>query len=136
MVLILCLVVSGLLSACGQEGASDAAPLGERAENDVPMNPPTLRFRVSPDGLVQASPELVAEAGEAVAVVLENDDDDDYELRLLDPEGDTVFVVEASAEARGDGRAMPRVVGPHTVEVYPVDAPGAVEEFVVEVSET
>lgn len=78
----------------------------------------------------------MAEAGEVVAFVLENDSDQEYELRSLDPEGDTVLAVEAPARARVDGRALPRDVGPHTVEVYPVDAPSAAEQFVVEVSET
>ncbi|QSR33211.1 hypothetical protein CFI00_22420 [Nocardioides sp. S5] len=129
-------VLAALLSSCGQESQSRATPLGERAENDVPLNPPTLRFHVSADGEVDASPDLEAEAGEVVAVVLENEGDAAYELRLLDPEGDDVFVVEAPAGGRGDGRVMPRDVGPHVVEVYPVGEPGAAEEFAVEVSET
>lgn len=129
-------VLAAVLSSCGQEDEDGAAPLSERAENDVPLNPPTLRFHVSTDGQVDASPDLEAEAGEVVAMVLENESDSGYELRLLDPEGDDVFVVEAPASGRGDGRAMPRDVGPHVVEVYPVGEPGAAEEFPVEVSET
>ena len=129
-------VLAAVLSSCGQEGQSGAAPLDERAENDVPLNPPTLRFHVSAQGQVDASPDLEAEAGEVVAVVLENESDSAYELRLLDPEGGDVFVVEAPADGRGDGRAMPRDVGPHAVEVYPIEDPGAAEEFVVDVSET
>ena len=130
------MVLAVVLSSCGQESQDRAAPLGERAENDVPLNPPTLRFHVSADGQADASPDLEAEAGESVAIVLENESGSDYQLRLLDPEGDDVFAVEASAGERGDGRAMPRDVGPHVVEVYPVGEPGAAEEFAVEVSET
>jgi hypothetical protein len=134
--LTVCLVLVGLLSSCGQENArDDAAPLSERAENDVPLNPPTLRFHVSADGEVGASPDREAEAGEAVAIVLENEADVDYELHLLDPEGDDVFAVEARAGERGDGRAMPRDVGTHVIEVNPTDEPGAAVAFPVEVSE-
>ena len=111
-------------------------PMGERAENDVPLNPPTLRFHVSADGQVDASPDLEAEAGEAVAMVLENESGSGYELRLLDPEGNQVFAVQAPAGERGDGRAMPRDVGTHVVEVHAVGDPDAGEEFLVEVSET
>lgn len=136
MAIALGVVLAAVLSSCGQEDQDGAAPLSERAENDVPLNPPTLRFHVSTDGRVDASPDLEAEAGEVVAMVLENESDSGYELRLLDPEGDDVFVVEAPAGGRGDGRAMPRDVGPHVVEVYPVGEPGAAEEFAVEVSET
>ena len=135
--LIICLVLTGLLSSCGQEDPRDgAAPLGERAENDVPLNPPTLRFHVSADGQADASPDLEAEAGEVVAIVLENESASRYELRLLDPEGDQVFTVEAPAGESGDGRAMPRDVGIHVVEIHAVGEPEAAEEFAVEVSET
>jgi hypothetical protein len=139
LLVALCVLFAGVLSSCGQEnpeGADGAAPLGERAENDVPMNPPTLRFYVSADGQVDASPDLEAEAGEVVAMVLENESDTRYELRLVNPEGGQVFAVEAPAGGRGDGRAMPRHVGDHVAEVYPVDEPGAVEEVTVDVSET
>ena len=136
LVVTACLVLAGALSSCGQEDArGDTASLSERAENDVPLNPPTLRFHVSEDGEVDASPDREAEAGEAVAIVLENESDVSYELRLLDPEGDDVFAVDATAGGRGDGRAMPREVGTHLVEVYPRDEPGASVEFPVEVSE-
>ena len=131
-----CVVLAGVLSSCGQESPNGAAPLSERAENDVPLNPPTLRFHVSADGQVGASPDLEAEAGEVVAIVLENESDSAYELRLLDPDGDDVTAVEAPAGGRGDGRAMPRDVGTHVVEVYPLGERGAAEEFSVEVSET
>ncbi|HEY0645779.1 MAG TPA: hypothetical protein VGD39_20360 [Nocardioides sp.] len=133
------MVFAGTFSSCGQEdpeGGDRAVPLGERAENDVPLNPPTLRFHVSADGQVDASPDLEAEAGETVALVLENESDIRYELRLLNPDGSEVFAVEAPAGGRGNGRAMPRDVGPHTAEVHPVDASGAAEEFTVDVSET
>jgi hypothetical protein len=137
--LVLCVVFAGVLSACGQEnpdGKDGAGPLGERAENDVPLNPPTLRFHVSADGQIDASPDLEAEAGEAVALVLENESDDRYELRLLNPDGNQVFAVEAPAGGRGDGRAMPRDVGVHVAEVEPADGSGTAEEFTVDVSET
>ena len=130
------MVLAVVLSSCGQESQDRAAPLGERAENDVPLNPPTLRFHVSADGEVEASPDLEAEAGEAVAIVLENEADADYQLRLLDPEGDDVFAVEAAAGESGDGRAMPREVGTHVVEVHPTGDPGAAVQFSVDVSET
>lgn len=130
------LFVGGTMSACGQERPSGAAPLSERAENDIPLNPPTLRFHVSTDGQIAASPDLEAEAGEVVALVLENESGQEYTLRFLDPEGETVFAVDAPADARGDGRAMPRNVGPHIVEVYPADMPGTGEQFAVTVSET
>ncbi len=136
VVVVVCLALAGLVSSCGEEGRSGAAPLSERAENDVPLDPPTLRFHVSADGQVDASPDLEAEAGEVVAVVLENESDIDYELRLLDPDGDDVFAVEAPAEGRGDGRAMPRETGTHVVEVYPTDQSGAGQEFTLAVSET
>jgi hypothetical protein len=136
VVVVVCLALASLLSSCAEEGQSGAAPLSERAENDVPLNPPTLRFHVAADGQVDASPDLEAEAGEVVAVVLENEADTDYQLRLLDPDGDDVFAVEAPAEGRGDGRAMPRETGIHVVEVYPTDQPGAGREFTVAVSET
>jgi hypothetical protein len=68
--------------------------------------------------------------------VLENESDSSYELRLLDPDGDDVFTVEAPAGERGDGRASPRTVGTHVVQVYPVGDQEAAEEFSVEVSET
>lgn len=135
LVAAVCVVLAGGLSSCGQENPSGAAPLGERAENDVPLNPPTLRFHVSADGHVNASPDLEAEAGEAVAVVLENESDTAYELRLLGPEGGQVYAVEAPPGGRGDGRALPRDAGPHFVEVHPVGEPGPVEEFPIEVSE-
>lgn len=134
-----CVLFAGAVSSCGQEnpeGGDGAAPLGERAENDVPLNPPTLRFHVSADGQVDASPDLAAEAGEVVAMVLENETNTRYELRLVNPEGGQVFAVEAPAGGRGDARAMPRHVGDHVAEVYPVDEPGAVERFTVDVSET
>lgn len=137
--LVLCIVLVGMVSSCGQEdpvGADTATPLDERAENDVPLNPPTLRFLVSADGQVDASPDLEAEAGEVVALVLENESDIRYELRLLNPDGGQVFAVEAPAGGRGDGRAMPRDVGAHTAEVHPLGASGAAEEFTVDVSET
>lgn len=136
LALAVCTILVGVLSSCGQEGESGAAPLGERAENDVPLNPPTLKVHVSADGQVGASPDLEAEAGEVVAFVLENESDSAYELRLTDPGGDDVFVVEAPAGGRGDGRSTPRDVGTHVLEVYPVGEPGAAEEFQVEVSET
>ena len=129
------MVLAVVLSSCGQESQDRAAPLGERAENDVPLNPPTLRFHVSADGQADASPDLEAEAGEVVAIVLENESASRYELRLLDPEGDQVFTVEAPAGESGDGRAMPRDVGTHVVEVHPVGEPAAAEEFQVEVAE-
>ena len=50
------MVLAAVLSSCGQEGQSGAAPLDERAENDVPLNPPTLLFHVSAQGQVDASP--------------------------------------------------------------------------------
>ncbi len=137
--LALCVLFAGVLSSCGQEnaeGEADAAPLSERAENDVPLNPPTLRFHVSANGQVDASPDLEAEAGEVVAMVLENESDTRYELRLVNPDGGQVFTVEAPAGGRGDGRAMPREVGAHVAEVHPVTDPEAGEEFTVEVSET
>ena len=127
--LVACVVLAVVLSSCGQESQDRAAPLGERAENDVPLNPPTLRFHVSADGQADASPDLVA-------MVLENESASRYELRLLDPEGDQVFTVEAPAGESGDGRAMPRDVGTHVVEIHPVGEPEAAEEFAVEVSET
>lgn len=136
MMLAVCVLLAGVLSSCGQEGVSGAAPLSERAENDVPLNPPTLRFLVSADGQVDASPDREAEAGEVVALVLENESDSDYELRLLDPDGDDVFTVEAPAGERGDGRASPRTVGTHVVQVYPVGDQEAAEEFSVQVTET
>jgi hypothetical protein len=136
VMLVVCVVLAGILSSCGQEGQSGAAPLSERAENDVPLNPPTLRFHVSEDGQVGASPDREAEAGEVVAIVLENESGSGYELHLVDPDGDDVFAVEAPAGERGDGRAMPRVVGTHVVEIYPAGEPHAAETFVVEVSET
>lgn len=128
--------LAGVLSSCGQEGQSGAAPLSERAENDIPLNPPTLRFHVSAEGEVDASPDREAEAGEVVAMVLENESGMRYELRLLDPEGNDVFAVEAPAGERGDGRVTPRDVGTHVVEVYPVGEPGAAQEFSVDVSDT
>src|SRR6476469_482335 len=134
MVLVVCVLLAGVLSSCGQEGVSGAAPLSERAENDVPLNPPTLRFHVSKDGRVEASHDREAEAGEVVAIVLENESDSRYELRLMDPDGKDVFTVEAPAGERGDGRAMPRVVGTHVVKIYPADTPQAAEQFLVEVS--
>ena len=134
--LVACVVLAVVLSSCGQESQDRAAPLGERAENDVPLNPPTLRFHVSADGQADASPDLEAEAGEVVAIVLENESASRYELRLLDPEGDQVFTVEAPAGESGDGRAMPRDVGTHVVEIHAVGEPEAAEEFAVEVSET
>lgn len=130
-----CLALAGVLSACGQEGPDRAVPLGERAENDVPLNPPTLRFHVSPDGQVDASPDLAAEAGEVVAMVFENESESAYQLRLLDPDGDDVFAVDAPPGGRGDGRAMPREVGTYTVEVLPLGERTLAEEFPVEVSE-
>jgi len=136
VMLVVCVALASLLSSCGQEGESGAAPLSERAENDVPLNPPTLRFHVSKDGQVDASPDREAEAGEVVAIVLENESDSRYELRLLDPNGHDVFVVEAPAGERGDGRAMPRVVGTHVVKIYPAGTPQAAEEFHVDVSKT
>lgn len=132
----MCLALAGLMSSCSQEGQTGAAPLGERAENEIPLNPPTLRFHVSAGGEVDASPDRRAETGEAVAIVLENAADSDYRLRLVGPEGDDVFTVEAPARGRGDGRAMPRDVGTHIVEVYPAADPDAGVEFTVEVSET
>lgn len=136
MALAVCLLLAAGLSSCGQESSDTVTPMGERAENDVPLNPPTLRFHVSADGQVDASPDLEAEAGEAVAMVLENESGSGYELRLLDPEGNQVFAVQAPAGERGDGRAMPRDVGTHVVEVHAVGDPDAGEEFLVEVSET
>ncbi|MCK9825026.1 hypothetical protein NOCD_16200 [Nocardioides cavernae] len=136
LMIAVCLVLAGLLSSCGEEGTTGAAPLGERAENDVPLNPPTVRFHVSADGQVDASPDLEAEAGEAVAVVLENDADVGYQLRLVDPEGDDVFAVEAPPHGRGDGRAAPREDGRHVAKVYPTGHPDAAEEFTVEVFAT
>ena len=136
LMIAVCLILAGLLSSCSEEGTTGAAPLGERAENDVPLNPPTLRFHVSADGQADASPDLEAEAGEVVAMVLENESASRYELRLLDPEGDQVFTVEAPAGESGDGRAMPRDVGTHVVEIHAVGEPEAAEEFAVEVSET
>lgn len=135
LTLVVCVVLAGALSSCGQESEDRAAPWGGRAENDNPLNPPTLRFHVSKDGEVSASPDLEAEAGEAVAIVLENEGSSSYELRLLDPEGNDVFAVDAPAGERGDGRALPRDVGTHVVEVSPVDERGRAEEFMVEVSE-
>lgn len=135
LTLAVCVVLAGVLASCGQENENRAEPLGERAENDVPLNPPTLRFHVSADGEVGASPDREAEAGEAVAIVLENESDSGYELRLLNPQGDKVFAVEAPAGGRGDGRALPRDVGTYVVEVHPVGERGAAEEFTVEVSE-
>ncbi len=111
--LLVCFLLAGFLTACGQEGTSGAAPLSERSENDVPLNPPTLKFYVAADGEVGASPELVAEAGEAIALVLENDSGSDDTLRFLGPDGGTVFAVDAPAIGPGDGRALPRDVGTH-----------------------
>ena len=136
VMLVVCVALAGLLSSCGQEGVSGAAPLSERAENDVPLNPPTLRFHVSKDGRVEASPDREAEAGEVVAIVLENESDARYELHLMDPDGEDVFTVDAPAGERGDGRTMPRVVGSHVVKIYPADTPQAAEEFLVDVSKT
>lgn len=136
MSLLLCAVLAVLTTACGHEGTTGAPPLSERSSNDVPLNPPTLQFQVSPTGEVGASPELEAEAGEVVALVLENESTSDYELRMTDPEGGEVFVMTAPSGGRGDGRAMPRVVGPHVVRVYPVGDDAAAAEFVIEVSET
>ncbi len=136
VMLVVCVALAGLLSSCGQEGVSGAAPLSERAENDVPLNPPTLRFHVSKDGQVGASPDREAEAGEVVAIVLENESDARYELHLMDPDGEDVFTVDAPAGERGDGRTMPRVVGSHVVKIYPADTPQAAEEFLVDVSKT
>ena len=56
------MVLAVVLSSCGQESQDRAAPLGERAENDVPLNPPTLRFHVSADG--QADATVSASAGD------------------------------------------------------------------------
>lgn len=134
--LVVCVALAGLLSSCGQEGEIGAAPLSERAENDVPLNPPTLTFHVSADGEVNASPDRTAEAGEVVAIVLENESDSRYELRMVDPEGNDVFAVEAPPGGRGDGRVAPRDVGTHEVEIHPVGEPQAVEAFGVEVSKT
>ena len=136
VMLVVCMALAGLLSSCGQEGESGAAPLSERAQNDVPLNPPTLRFHVSKDGQVDASPDREAEAGEVVAIVLENESDSSYELHLMDPDGEDVFAVDAPAGKRGDGRAMPRVAGTHVVTIYPAGTPQAAEEFLVDVSKT
>lgn len=136
LTLAVCVVLAAALSSCGQESQDRPAPLGERAENDVPLNPPTLRFHVSARGEVDASPDLEAEAGEAVGIVLENESESAYELSLLDPEGNQVFSVDAPAGERGDGRALPRDEGAHVVEVHPVGDPMAVQEFLVEVSKT
>jgi hypothetical protein len=83
---------------------------------------------------VDASPDREAEAGEVVAIVLENESDTTYALRLTDPDGDDVFAVDAPAGGHGDGRAMPRVIGTHVVEIYPAGEPQAAEAFSVEVS--
>lgn len=136
LALMVCLIVVGLVSSCGQESPEGTASLGERQENDVPLNPPTLRFHVSADGQVSASPDREAEAGEVVALALENESNVAYELRLLDPDGDDVFAAEAPADERSGGRATPREVGSHVVTIYPKGKPGAEEEFTVEVSET
>lgn len=138
LTMVLCLLVgAGMLSACGGESERDSAePLSEASENDVPLDPPTLRFQVSADDQVGASPELKAEAGEVVALVLENDSESAYELSVLGPQGDDVFAMEAAASTSEGGRFMPRDVGTHVVAVYPVGQPEAVEEFVLEVTET
>lgn len=136
LTMLLCVVVAMFAAACGHEGTTGAPPLGERSENAVPLNPPTLRFHVSTTGAVDASPDLEAETGEAVAVVLENESDTAYELRIVDPSGDQVFETSAAPGGRGDGRAMPRTVGEHVVQVSPVDDPEAAEEFVVDVFES
>ena len=130
------MVLATVLSSCGQETSNGAPPLDAREENDVPLNPPTLRFHVSTDGQVEASPDLEAEAGEVVAMVLENESDARYELLVIDRDGRQVFAVEAPASGTGDGRASPRDVGPHLAKVYPVGDPERVVEFVIEVSET
>lgn len=134
--LLLCAVLAPLAAACGHEGTTGAAPLSERPPNDVPLDPPSLLFHVSPTGDVDASPDLEAEAGEAVALVLENESDVPYELRMTDPAGDQVFATEVPAHDRGDSRALPREVGEHLVQVRPADGDGAAQEFVVAVSET
>ncbi|NPC43334.1 hypothetical protein [Nocardioides sp. zg-1230] len=136
VMMAVCVVLAGVLSSCGQEGRNEAVPMSDREENDVPLNAPTLRFHVSTDGQVGASPDLEAEAGEVVAMVLENESDKGYELRLVDPAGNQVFAVDAPAGELGDGRAMPRDVGTHVVSVFPVGRPAAGEEFPVAVSET
>lgn len=136
LMLALCVMLAALLSSCGQEDPGLEVPLGERDENDQPLNPPTLRFYVSADGVVDASPDLQAEAGEVIAVVVENESAADYQLRLLDPDGDQVYAVEAPAGESAGGRATPREVGPHVVEVSAEGEPRTVDEFVVDVSAT
>lgn len=131
-----CVVLAAALTSCGEGGREQPPPLSAGEENDVPLNPPTLRFHVSSDGQVGSSPDLEAEAGEVVALVLENEDDVAHELRLVDPDGTQVFAVEAPAAGRGDGRAQPRNVGEHVASVHPADDPGAGTTFTVTVTES
>lgn len=135
--LVLAVLTAALLTACGQEndGTEASASLAERSPNDIPLNPPTLRFRVAPDGQVGASPERRAEAGEAVALVLDNDSDQDVKLLLLASDGSKVFALTAPAGERRDGRALPRTTGTHVVEVFPTGQRAEAREFSVDVSE-
>lgn len=134
-----CLVASNLLVACADTDPADVqgAVTSEEQQpaNDIPLNPPELRFTVAADGQVGASPEREAEAGEALALVLDNDSDQDYKLRLYDPEGKKVFGMTAPAMERIDGRALPRITGQHWIEIHPVGAAGSAQRFPVEVTE-
>lgn len=137
LLLCLCLAPVGMLAACGDGSERESAePLQEAPENDVPLDPPTLRFQVSAAGVVGAAPELEAEAGEVVVLVLENDSDTGYELSVLGPDEDDAYALEAAAGASEGGRFMPRDVGSHVVAVYPVGRPDAAEEFLLDVTDT
>lgn len=136
-VLLLAVAMSTLLAGCGEEGGAEAqgASSLDVAPNDMPLNPPALRFRVGPDGHVGASPERKAEAGEAVALVLDNDSEDAVKLVLLAPDGSQVFALTAPPAERRDGRAMPRTTGRHHVEIFPVGERAKAQRFSVDVSE-
>lgn len=137
LMLCLCLAPVGMLTACGDGSERESAePLQEAPENDVPLDPPTVRFQVSAAGVVGASPELEAEAGEVVVLVLENDSDIGYELSVVGPEGTDAYAMEAAAGTSEAGRFLPREVGNHVVAVYREGLPDAAEEFLLDVRDS